>query len=69
MEKLALKPLEGRIVGQLFQGLGNKEIAQKLNIKAHTVTCVLYQVRKRLGLKSTREIILNKDKFKGMKAC
>lgn len=52
-----LRPSERDVVELLLQGLSNKEIAYKLQIKDTTVKCHLYRVYQKLNVKSDRELI------------
>ena len=48
---------EKDVVELLVQGLSNKDIADKLQIKDGTVKSHLYKVYKKLNIKSDRELI------------
>lgn len=52
-----LRVSETDVVELLLQGLSNKDIADKLQLKETTVKCHLYRVYQKLNVKSDRELI------------
>jgi DNA-binding NarL/FixJ family response regulator len=52
-----LRVSETDVVELLLQGLSNKDIADKLQIKETTVKCHLYRVYQKLNVNSDRELI------------
>jgi DNA-binding NarL/FixJ family response regulator len=53
-----LTPREEQVVALVIEGLGNREIARKLNLSPHTVKKYLFHVFEKLGISNRVELVL-----------
>ena len=53
-----LTPREEQVVALVAEGLGNREVAQELNLSEHTVKKYLFRIFDKLGISSRVELVL-----------